>query len=165
MQIDGISADDQIYGATQGLGSQHLGKDAFMELLVTQIKNQDPLNPTDNQEFVAQLAQFSSLEQMQGVNDNLLGLALLQQSNALMSQLTSSSALIGQQVTYEDSKTGALKSGEVNSVKIEDGIAVLSVGGEDVALMEVREVLPSDDGAADGDAGGDDGQDDGQDAA
>ena len=48
-----------------------MDKDAFLNLLVTQLQNQDPLNPTDSVEFTAQLAQFSSLEQLSNVNDNL----------------------------------------------------------------------------------------------
>ncbi len=53
-----------------------LGREAFLRLLVTELKNQNPLDPVDNREFVAQLAQFSALEQMQGVNrrlDEILG--------------------------------------------------------------------------------------------
>ena len=48
-----------------------LGKDEFMKLLVAQMKNQDPLNPMDGQEMAAQLAQFSSVEQLQNANDTL----------------------------------------------------------------------------------------------
>ena len=48
-----------------------LGKDAFLNLLVTQLKNQDPLNPMDDRDFIAQMAQFSSLEQMQNLNTTL----------------------------------------------------------------------------------------------
>lgn len=49
-------------------GSSELGKDAFLELLVCQMQNQDPLDPQDNSEYVAQLAQFSSLEQLQNIS-------------------------------------------------------------------------------------------------
>lgn len=59
---------------------QTLGKDDFLRLLVTQLQNQDPLNPTDSTEFVSQLAQFSSLEQLSSVNDNLKVIQLFEQS-------------------------------------------------------------------------------------
>ncbi|MEI6262268.1 MAG: flagellar hook capping FlgD N-terminal domain-containing protein, partial [Deltaproteobacteria bacterium] len=56
------------------------GKDDFLKLLVTQLQNQDPMNPTDSTAFVAQLAQFSSLEQLSNVNDNLKVVQLFDQS-------------------------------------------------------------------------------------
>ena len=57
--------------------SNVLNKDDFLNLLITQLQHQDPLNPTDSVEFTAQLAQFSSLEQLANVNDNLLELKKL----------------------------------------------------------------------------------------
>jgi flagellar basal-body rod modification protein FlgD len=127
-----------------------------MKLLVNQIRNQDPMAPTDNQQFIAQLAQFSSLEQMQTMNENIVGLAVLQQNNALLEQLTSSSALIGQQVTWADATTGVERSGVVSSVKIVDGLAVLRVGAEDVPLatvVQVDEPAPPPVGDADANTG------------
>jgi flagellar basal-body rod modification protein FlgD len=52
-----------------------VSKDAFLQLLVAQIKNQDPLNPTDGAQFLSQLAQFSQLEQLIGLRDDLRGMA------------------------------------------------------------------------------------------
>ncbi|MGE5258768.1 MAG: flagellar hook assembly protein FlgD [Hyphomicrobiales bacterium] len=57
-----------------------MGKDAFLKLLITQLQHQDPLNPADSTEFTSQLAQFSSLEQLSNVNDNLAELKLYQAS-------------------------------------------------------------------------------------
>lgn len=61
--ITGISAVESAADVTRSTGPRELGQDDFLKLLVTQLKHQDPLNPTNNTEFVAQLAQFSQLEQ------------------------------------------------------------------------------------------------------
>lgn len=140
MNIQGISASDPVYGSASAARSGELGKDAFMKLLVTQMKNQDPLSPMEGQQFAAELAQFSSLEQMQNLNDNILGLAVLQQNNALMSQLTSSSTLIGHEVQYLHPQSGELRTGVVSSVKLQDGLAMLYIDGLDVPLGNVTEV-------------------------
>ncbi|MBN4067660.1 MAG: flagellar hook capping protein [Alkaliphilus sp.] len=51
--------------------ASNMDKDMFLELLVAQMRNQDPLNPMEDREFIAQMAQFSSLEQMQNLNSGL----------------------------------------------------------------------------------------------
>lgn len=64
--------------ATSGVTGQKsvtLGKDAFMQLLVTKLQNQDPTQPQDDAQLIAQLAQFSSLEQMQQMNQTLTTIA------------------------------------------------------------------------------------------
>lgn len=142
MQIPGITSQDSSFFAdsTAPPESQELDKDAFMQLLVTQLKNQDPLEPTANEEFIAQLANFSSLEQMELMNENLVGMVVLQQSNALLEQLTQGGALIGQSVSFTDPVVGNQDSGLVESVKVVDGQAVLRVDGQDVPLTYVNEV-------------------------
>lgn len=142
--IQGISANDPIHGAGAGLPSQQLDEKAFMKLLVAQLENQDPLAPKDNQEFIAQLAQFSSLEEMQGVNENLVALALLQEGNAQLGQLTDSSALIGKQVQYVDA-SGEERSGTVDAVKLTEEGVLLSIGDEDVPLGRVVAVTAGED--------------------
>ncbi|MBI2399506.1 MAG: flagellar biosynthesis protein FlgD [Deltaproteobacteria bacterium] len=71
--IEGLGVYGSATGNTAKTKSAEdaMGKDAFLKLLVTQLENQDPLNPTDNTEFVAQLAQFSSLEGIQNLNTSL----------------------------------------------------------------------------------------------
>jgi flagellar basal-body rod modification protein FlgD len=64
--------------ATDTKSEDVLGKDSFLTLLVAQLRHQDPLNPMEGTEFTAQLAQFSSLEQLQNVNDNLSNMQVSQ---------------------------------------------------------------------------------------
>ena len=141
MTIPGISSTDPFSGAVTQGGTQNLDKGAFMKLLVSQLQHQDPLAPVANEEFVAQLATFSSLEQLEGLNQNVVAMTLLNQSNALLSQLTQSSALIGKDVKWQDFETDTEHSGTVESVKIVDGLAVLRIDGEDVPLAAVTEVV------------------------
>jgi flagellar basal-body rod modification protein FlgD len=80
---------------SDALQTSSLGKEDFLRLLVTQLQNQDPLQPMENTEFVAQLAQFSSLEQLTNVNEQLTGVQLGQIS---MSNLQAAD-LVGQEIT------------------------------------------------------------------
>lgn len=85
-----------------------LGKDDFLNLLVTQLQHQDPLNPAESTEFTAQLAQFSSLEQLNNINDNLKNMTLFQTA------VTNSQAVsfIGKEITASG-----------NTLQLEDGQA------------------------------------------
>ena len=72
--VDGVTYNAEAYAATQKTEAKkndELGKDAFLQLLVAQLRNQDPLEPQDNSSYIAELAQFSSLEQMTNVVKNL----------------------------------------------------------------------------------------------
>jgi len=80
-------------GATGG--NTALGKDEFLQLLVTQMQYQDPLSPMDNAAFTAQLAQFSSLEQLFEVNGNLSGLTTAQQPSGMASV----AGFVGREIT------------------------------------------------------------------
>ena len=63
--------------ATTALRANNLGQDAFLRLLITQLEHQDPLQPKDDAEFLAQLAQFSALEQLTQINDSIKALSNL----------------------------------------------------------------------------------------
>ena len=153
MDLSGISSTDPILGSTPTVPSSQLDKDAFLKLLVTQMQNQDPLSPADSTQYVSQLAQFSSLEQMQNLNDNLVGMATLQQNNALLSQLTESSTLIGKTVQWTDPNSGASSSGTVTAVKLSNGAALLEIGGQDIPLTSVTMVEPPADSGSGGSGG------------
>jgi flagellar basal-body rod modification protein FlgD len=80
--------------ATTNTAKNTLGKDSFMKMMIAQLQNQDPLNPMDGTAFVAQLAQFTSLEQLQNLNDVMSALPgyLNNFSNAQMANLIGSEA-------------------------------------------------------------------------
>ncbi|MGY2375425.1 flagellar hook assembly protein FlgD [Pseudomonas sp. SDO524_S393] len=98
----------------QATGNQALGKDAFLRLLVTQLKNQNPLSPQDNGAFVAQLAQFSSLEGINTLNDSVNAIS----SNFSSSQALQASSLVGRSIVIQTDKamvdTSKSMTGSVN---------------------------------------------------
>ncbi len=95
--INGIGSQPSAAAASSPLATQTLGKEDFLQLLVAQLQNQDPLNPADPTAFTAQLAQFSSLEQMVNMNKSLEGLGSLSSDMERLSAL----GLIGRQVVAE----------------------------------------------------------------
>jgi flagellar basal-body rod modification protein FlgD len=113
--------------------SATLGKDAFLKLLVAQLQHQDPLNPVDNAQYIAQLAQFSTLEQMTNVGDSMARLTF-------SSQVTQALSLVGKSITFER-KDGTTGEGAVTSVSFQDGKKILlSVGTEQVSPDSIRSV-------------------------
>ncbi|OVE76278.1 hypothetical protein BVX97_01545 [bacterium E08(2017)] len=119
---DGLPADSTPGGA--------LGKDEFLNLLTAQLSNQDPLNPTDSTDMIAQLAQFSSLEQMK--NLNLQFEAARREENIIQSLV-----LAGQEVelTLGD---GSIITGEIERVgwNDDDGTS-LYIGGESYPVSNI----------------------------
>jgi flagellar basal-body rod modification protein FlgD len=83
MEIGGLGNVSSAYqDSTATTATQDtLDKDAFLRLLVAQLQNQDPLSPMDNQEYIAQLTQFSSLEQLQNLNSSMASSLTMQQSS------------------------------------------------------------------------------------
>ena len=90
-----------------------LGKDSFLNLLTTQLKNQNPLEPMDNTKFISQMAEFSSLEQMNNMNSTLGDFAKSQ-------SVTQGASLIGKTVETVKEDTGKTISGKVSEVGFED---------------------------------------------
>ncbi|HOQ06581.1 MAG TPA: flagellar hook capping FlgD N-terminal domain-containing protein [Clostridiales bacterium] len=107
-----------------------LGKDDFLNLLVTSLRFQDPLNPTDDKEFIAQMAQFSALEQMQNLNTSFTA--------------TKAYSLIGRSILayVRDPSTGAVTEvqGDVTSVVYSGGKYYAVVRGREVPVEDIIEV-------------------------
>jgi flagellar basal-body rod modification protein FlgD len=101
-----------------------MGKDDFMQLLITQLKNQDPMKPMEDKEFITQLAQFSSLESM----DKLTG-----QMEALTGSqmLVQAATLIGKQATAKLA-TGEVVSGTISQVKMISGQPTAVINGKEI---------------------------------
>ncbi|PKM77665.1 MAG: hypothetical protein CVU90_06185 [Firmicutes bacterium HGW-Firmicutes-15] len=133
-----------------------LGKDDFLKLLVTQLKYQDPLEPMDNSEFIAQMATFSSLEQMNNLNTNFIQLSTdfnyYMVNNFALQQTTGMVAMIGQEVSYQnpdstDENGNVVKdilTGTISSVLMKDGIPLFMVNNQVVALNNITEIKKTD---------------------
>jgi flagellar basal-body rod modification protein FlgD len=105
-------------------GPAVLGKEDFLNLLITQLQNQDPLNPTDSTEFTAQLAQFSSLEQLTNVNDNLEELQKYEASINNSQAVT----LIGKEITAKGNSLSLTADKQVGcDFSIEESAAMVVV--------------------------------------
>lgn len=82
--------------ALTGAVQKNLGKEDFLKLLVTQLRHQDPMNPEDPKDFVAQLAQFSALEQQINANSNLESLGKLFQTLKESQSMSQGVSLLGE---------------------------------------------------------------------
>ncbi|MGE5620274.1 MAG: flagellar hook capping FlgD N-terminal domain-containing protein [Sphingomonadaceae bacterium] len=111
-----------------------LGKDDFLKLLLAQLQNQDPLNPMQDTQFIAQMAQFSTLERMQEL-DRRMELMLR------VEQLGQANNLIGKEIEAATGHSDAALKGTVDAVKVADGEAILLVDGKEVRLSEVLSVV------------------------
>ncbi len=111
-----------------------LGKDDFLRLLTTQLRYQDPINPVQDQEFVAQLAQFSSLEQMQNLNTTMGEMMEAQQQLTALGQAMN---MLGKQVELM-TRTGENLFGTVQGVQFRDAWPMIQVDGR---LYDFGEVV------------------------
>ena len=117
-----------------------MDKDAFLQLLVAQMKYQDPLEPTSNTEYISQLATFSSLEEMQNLNATMTNM----QNMAATMELTRASSMVGKLVAVETTdKSGDVKQlqGMVQYVTYENGKAYVSIEGNLYSADDVTAVI------------------------
>jgi len=109
MEVGSVSNGPAVGALT---GGTTLGRDEFLKLLIAQLESQDPLNPTQDTEFVAQLAQFSSLEQQIQSNEALQGVTAAQDRMAA-AQATS---FLGNDVTFLGNRFDIAEAGETNKL-------------------------------------------------
>ncbi len=137
-------ATDAVWGApAAGSGSGgmiartdpggQMGQDLFLKLLVTQLKYQDPLEPTDSKDMMSQLAQFSSVEGLNAVNKQLTALGIAQ-------DFTASLSMIGKTVAYTDTQ-GSAHTGVVQGVRPDGSGTILRLAdGTEIRSGDVQEV-------------------------
>jgi len=117
---------------------QELGKDEFLLLLTQQLKYQDPLSPMDNQEFIAQMAQFSALEQTKNLNESMENFLNVL---ALNDQRAQAVSLLGHEVSGSD-VLGEQVSGKVDAIRFESGLPVLLIDKHEVMFSDVELIGP-----------------------
>lgn len=124
-------------GDTDALSQSAVSQSDLFQILMTQLKFQDPLKPTDNAQFIAQLAQFTSLDQARQTNENMQSLLQMQAANQ-------SVGLIGK--TVEIIAPGGNQVGQVTTISFDQGTPMLTVKVADnnqitgVSLSDVQTV-------------------------
>jgi|YNPBryBLVA2012_1023415.scaffolds.fasta_scaffold01019_14 flagellar basal-body rod modification protein FlgD len=111
---------------------KEIGRDEFLRLLIVQLQNQDPLEPMKNQEFVTQLAQMNSVEQLISINKGIEMLGNL-------SMTVQAAALVGTRVTAQDA-AGRDISGYVSRVEFSASGPVLLIGAERVPMASITSI-------------------------
>jgi len=131
MAINGVSNTANSVAQAVGASSGNLvSEQAFLQLLITQLKNQDPTNPADPTQFVSQLASFSSLEQMTQLNTNM--------TQVLDNSVT---GLIGKTVTVTDpSQSSGFTQGTVSGIVYYANGPAVNINGHNYALSDIQNV-------------------------
>ena len=129
MEIQSLYERSQTSEVSLGQPGGALGKDEFMKMLVAQMQNQDPMEPMDNSQMTAQLAQFSSLEQMENLNGQFEGFQ--QGTAAAMSMMNS-----GKPVVLELAEGGTV-SGILEKVQWSNGDTQYVVDGKYYSMSDI----------------------------
>ncbi len=132
----GLNESQSAGGATEVAGGE-LGKEAFLQLLVLQLQNQDPLEPVGNADMLAQLAQFSALEAQTNLNESFDALS----SNVDQLNFISAAQLLGKTVTGVD-LNGELRTGVVESIQLDGSVVVLTVDGGFMSMAGIVSIEP-----------------------
>jgi len=125
--LTGVLSQSSRISSSQSSSNNTLGKQEFLNLLVTQLRYQDPLKPMEDKEFVAQLAQFSALEQMQNLNESF--------------ELIKAQNMIGRYVVATNpSDTSKTVEGRVDSIRVDGSKIYLKVNGVEVTTENIKQI-------------------------
>ena len=116
------------------IGNSTATREEFLKLFVAQLKNQNPLDPLKGHEFIAQLAQFTSLEQLINLNVSFSDMLKFQ-------QLLGGGELIGRNATYLDSDGES--QGMIDGIKISDGAIAVVIGSKEVPISNITGIFSS----------------------
>ncbi|MGR3301206.1 MAG: flagellar hook assembly protein FlgD [Candidatus Scalindua sp.] len=111
-----------------------VSKDEFLKLFVAQLKNQSPLDPLKGHEFIAQLAQFSTVEQLTSLNTSFANEFKFQ-------QLLGGGDLIGRSATYVDTAFGGAGQGVIQGSKISNGITTVTINNQDIPISDLTGIF------------------------
>ena len=129
----GVGSASRPLEPPKGLDNAQLGKEDFLRLFVTQLRQQDPMNPVNDKDFMGQIAQLTSVEQLTSISSSL-------ERMDFGSQVSQAVALIGRMVTWDDGK-GLSGEGLADALTFgDDGGILLSVGPDQVQPAYVRAV-------------------------
>jgi len=111
----------------------NISADQFLQLLVTQLQNQDPLNPVDPSSFMSGLASLDTVGSIDSLNASFSSMLQLE-------QLTNGASLIGQTVSYNPASGGPAVSGTVSGISVQNGQFMLQVGNSKIGLNQINTV-------------------------
>ena len=126
------------YATNKANTENEMNQDMFLQLMITQLQNQDPLEPMDNTEFLSQQAMFTQVNSLQEMNQHLTtyGDAILSMNNSMLisSNLTQAMSLVGQNVTAIDPENkDATITGKVEAVKITENGLMYTINGKEIS--------------------------------
>ncbi len=116
------------------VASSIVNKDEFLQLFVAQLKNQNPMDPLKGHEFIAQLAQFSSVEQLTSLNTSFA-------EEFKFQQLLGGGDLIGRNATYVDTVLGGIGEGIIQGSKITDGATSVIIGNKEIPISDLTGIF------------------------
>ena len=130
----------------------------FLNLMLQQLKNQDPTQPTDNTEWLSQLAQYSSLEQMTQMNTGLTNcmnyISAMYKDMSMNAEITQTLSMVGKEVTItipdkNDSSKTTEVTGKVTEANFKDGTGKVKVNGEYYSISNITSIRESGKGTSD----------------